>query len=246
MRKLLLLALLASCTCTEVIQTKSTNNLPFNRSEGYTYENDTIIVRYSFWANYGVMGMSIYNKLNKPIYIDWGNSALIENGNTLNFWKDQTQSISNTTSLGYGKYNNTAAVGINKSQTNTTVYRPTRVMSIPPKSQVNEGGLHICSDVFNFYPKPGNYDYDLTPIKFRSYIVLSTDQDIKTQFYVDQEFYVSDAKYIDQSYLNGRQVLINGHWEYTEPFRRGDWFYINNIQGYTGMDPYKAYGDPNN
>jgi hypothetical protein len=245
MKNLLLLALLASCTCTEVIQTKSTNNLPFTRSEGYTYENDTIIVKYSFWANYGIMGMSIYNKLNKPLYIDWGNSALIENGNTFNFWKDQTQAISTTVGYnkyGYDIYGRKASAGV--SNTNTTVYRPTRIMSIPPKSQVNEGGLHICSAVFNIYPKPGNYDYDLTPIKFRSYLVLSTEQDIKTQFYVDQEFYVSDAKYIDQYRLNGRHVIVNGHWEYNDPFRRSDWFYIDNIQGSTGMDPYKAYGDP--
>ena len=56
----------------------------------FVYENDTVKISYSFWANHGLMAFSIYNKLDKPIYIDWKNSAFIYNSNKLNYWIDQT------------------------------------------------------------------------------------------------------------------------------------------------------------
>lgn len=216
----------------EVIQTKSTNNLPYTNTDGFKYENDTIQIKYAFWNAYGTIGMSIYNKLNKPIYIDWGNSAFIDNGNTINFWTDETQSVANTKSVGIGRYNNNTAVGVSKSQTSTTIYKPRRIMCIPPKSQITDVSFQISNS-----PIPiGTYDYSSTPIKFRSYLVLSTDQDIKTQFYVDEEFYISDTKYIDGAKFSDGQG--------SSLFKRPDWFYIENIKGTTGMDPYKVYGDP--
>lgn len=39
----------------------------------YEYESDTLKILYEFWTTRGVMAFSIFNKTDKPIYIDWKN-----------------------------------------------------------------------------------------------------------------------------------------------------------------------------
>lgn len=62
----------------------------------WVYENDTLKIIYGFWTDNGVMAFAIYNKLDKPIYIDWKNSSYIYNGVKLDYWLDEFKSLSTT------------------------------------------------------------------------------------------------------------------------------------------------------
>lgn len=58
---------------------------------------DTVIIRYSFWAEMGAVEFAIFNNANKQIFIDWKNSAFIRNGRKLDYWTDVTRISSSTT-----------------------------------------------------------------------------------------------------------------------------------------------------
>ena len=104
----------------------------------FVYENDTIKISYSFWANHGLMAFSIYNKLDKPIYIDWKNSSFIYNSNKLNYWIDEQKTDYSSYYLGYYYKGNLLPQGIilNEGIQNTTSVsiKPERITFIPPKS----------------------------------------------------------------------------------------------------------------
>src|SRR3990170_4099458 len=91
-----LFALLTSCA-KQFIQVFDIGTTNTQLKDGnYVFENDTLKITYSFWASKGIMSFSIYNKLNKPVYIDWENSSVVYNDKTLNYWVDaEPASISN-------------------------------------------------------------------------------------------------------------------------------------------------------
>lgn len=93
---LILTILLSSCSkkMIQVFETSSSNTKLINSS--WIFENDTTKIVYSFWSDKGIMAFSIYNKLDKPIYIDWKTSSYIYNGVKLDYWLDGFRSISTT------------------------------------------------------------------------------------------------------------------------------------------------------
>ncbi len=79
------------------------------------YENDTLSVTYNFWAEKGVLSFAIFNKTNKPLYIDWKKSSYILNLQKLNFWVDETSIEVNSTARTHQRstYDNYIYQGIN-------------------------------------------------------------------------------------------------------------------------------------
>jgi len=76
----LLLILLASCTTTRYQVFTMESNLAKDANEEFAYETDSMAVAYSFAATDGDIVMAVYNLYNKPLFINWKNSALIKNG----------------------------------------------------------------------------------------------------------------------------------------------------------------------
>jgi hypothetical protein len=62
------------------------------------YENDTIRVAYAFWDKNGKMGIFIYNKSDKPLYIDWKKCSFIIEGTKQDYWQDITTMNSSSSS----------------------------------------------------------------------------------------------------------------------------------------------------
>ena len=61
---------MTSCkSSVQVYETKSTNTSVENGLS--VYENDSLKITYSFWAENGLITFAIYNKLNVPLYVDW-------------------------------------------------------------------------------------------------------------------------------------------------------------------------------
>jgi len=76
--------------CSNRVQVYDTAATNCKITDGYwVYESDTIKVTYEFWGNKGVMSISIYNKIDRPIYIDWENSSFIHNDKKLDYWVDE-------------------------------------------------------------------------------------------------------------------------------------------------------------
>ena len=77
------------CASTDVLYTSPRSpGVKQDNSGNWTYENDTLKVTYSFWAEYGVMAMIIENKLNYPLYIDWKKSSYVDRGHKLDYYNE--------------------------------------------------------------------------------------------------------------------------------------------------------------
>ena len=142
-----LLIVFSSCSkqFIQVFDTSTTNTI--FKDQYYIYETDTIKITYSFWASKGVMSFAVFNKLDKPIYIDWKNSSFITNDNKLNYWIEETQT--NIVSY-YGGYFYNGAIlkpGVTIQQgiqmASSTTIKLEKVTFIPPKSNYYRSQFYL-------------------------------------------------------------------------------------------------------
>ena len=130
-----------STSFVQVFETK-TENKNIKNNENYIYENDSVKITYNFWENHGKMSFIVYNKLKKPLYIDWKKSSYISNTVKINYWEDITTTNSvevrqtNTynkkffNGFNISKYYITNSIGVSSSASS----KPEKTTFIPPNS----------------------------------------------------------------------------------------------------------------
>jgi hypothetical protein len=247
----LILITFGSCkSLVQVMETKTTNTELID--DEYVYENDSIKITYNFWRENGSLKFTVYNKLDKPLYIDWTQSSYINNTEKRNYWVDEENSVSDGYSL-YG-YN---GLGFRKSKTKiqTKSVKPEKVTFIPPKSNfvknqfvlmpINEFRMNNAEkkkvqsklrkgktiDI-----KVVNYNKSNSPLIFRNFLTLSFSEDFQTKFYVDNEFYLTKVLELDTNHFTtykkdpDRKNLYArdefGNRIIISPYYGGDSFYI--------------------
>ncbi len=257
MKKILIIFLLSiilvSCAKSFIqIFDTATTNTEF-KDNFFIFESDTLKITYSFWASNGIMSFAVYNKLDKPIYIDWKNSSFIYNDSKLNYWIDEIQT--NMVSYYSGYYYNGPLLKpgftINKGVETTTSssIKLERITFIPPKSNYYRS---------QFYLMPGDgYNMDLnckktnlprndkpkmkttvysevftmtnSPLRFRNYLAFTFKENSTQIFFVDNEFYLSSAKEMDYRHFRGKSTESdeNGDKTYEKPYKKSTSFYMN-------------------
>jgi hypothetical protein len=251
---ILTLVVISGCSEIGVIQVfdTSTTNTKLSTDGYWVFENDSVKLTYSFWAKKGLMSFSVYNKLDKPIYIDWKNSSFIVNSNKLDYWVDEQQS----NLIGYygGYYYNGPLIKpgftVNEAvqATTSTTIKPERITFIPPKSFYYQSKFYLMQKDFflinthmaqklemhrNDNPKKmttvweQNFDYSKSPLKFRNYLAFSFAENSSNFFFIDNEFYLSSVREMDFiHYLGKSNTDENGNTEYSRPYRKYTSFYI--------------------
>ncbi len=244
-----LLIILSSCN-REFVQVFDTNSTNTQLKDNYfIYETDSVKITYNFWSNKGVMSFAVYNKLDKPIYIDWKNSSFIYNDNKLNYWVEETES--SNYSKYYGKYYYNGPLlkpGVTsdgETYSNTHTIKPERITFIPPKSNYYRSQfLLLPIDYFEFSnydssivsrndkPKKQttiyykNYLYNNSPLRFRNYLAITLSENSQKFIFIDNEFYINSVKEIDKRHFNGKKIGNNQDYYYENPFKRATLFYI--------------------
>lgn len=204
--------LLSGCSSYQYIAI--TGNAHQNRSQNFVVQNDTVKIIYSFKGNNFPVTVEVYNKLNKPLYVDWTNSALIIDGKTVSFWQDIAH-LSGS-SQGYtikGQYGIYYSVG----DLSGTIYKDEKVSFVAPESYVKATRFHLRTRFFNtdhnisekkvnFSSANGldrgkkyTFSRENTPLEFRSYLTLSTDKNFATEIHVSNTFWVNG---ITQTFAN--------------------------------------------
>lgn len=249
---ILTIVFLSSCS-KSFIQIFDTSALNAKSADGFwVFETDTIKITYVFWASKGVMAFSVYNKLDKPIYIDWKNCSFIYNTNKLNYWVDEQQSALESYYGGYF-YNGplikpgyTINEGV-QATTSTTV-KPERITFIPPKSFYYRSRFYLMPvNYFKFDKKSmtktsverndmpkkkttvyeQNFDYLSSPLKFRNYLAFAFTENATDFFFIDNEFYLSTVREMEyRHYLGGTFKDNQGKSVYSRPFKKKTSFYI--------------------
>jgi len=127
-------------------------------SSYYLFENDTLKIAYYFWDKTGIVSFNIFNKLDRPIYIDWKKTNYIPNGNKLEYWNDifisksssitySTSTANSTSTASYRKNSLPIAniFGTSNTMTTTLTSREERITFIPPKTSLTMSRYNILS-----------------------------------------------------------------------------------------------------
>jgi len=262
MKKLILFiivafSLLTGCSKSliQIFDTATTNT---KLSDGcYVFENDTVKITYSFWESQGVMSFSIFNKLNKPLYIDWKNCSYIANGLKFNYWMDETQT--NQANY-YGAYyykgpllqpGITVTEGVQIGSSSTV--KPERITFIPPKSYSIRSQFYLLpvkwfkmSSNSRMTIEPRNdkqsrktkvytetFDPKNTPLRFRNFIAISLSETSQDFDFIDNEFYLTSVKEMDYRHYRGKCLGKDKHFNnrYGEPiYKKNTSFYIEDLK----------------
>ncbi len=237
-------------TYVKVYETKSKKNIGVEDNK-YVYENDTLKVIYNFWYNKGLVDFTIYNKLDIPIYIDWKKSSYIDNSVKLNYWEDEE----NTLSAGiqsfyyyngyYNEFSDYQHSGRSKTISKSSKTKEERITFIPPKSIYKRAQYHILPNDINTFgnnapykevPLNGNsksitkfyekkFTKENTPLIYRNFLTSSLTEDFESEFYIDNEFYISKVLKMDKRHFYGKYYNSTRRTDYL--FRDFRNFYID-------------------
>ncbi|GAB3890843.1 hypothetical protein [Spirosoma agri] len=232
------LILLAGCSPkVQVITLRGSNVKP--TTEGLVLDNDTLTLQYSFASERGQMKVSITNKLNQPLYIDWKRSSLIFGQEKVDYWSD----VANVQLSSYGGYRSRYSI-----TTSGTIAKEDQVSFIPPRTRlykqqfvvVPRGALAL-SGTPDIMPEKSlwrpeqkkpvmvdifSYSAEKSPLTFRNYLTLSTDKDFKNEFYIDTQFWASNVQVMPLYQLTGPVRQYDGSYSSLLPFKQPDGFYV--------------------
>lgn len=212
-----------------------------DRKRDFIEETDSVRISYSFNGEDAPVSITVYNKLNEPLFVDWTRSALIIDDVATSYFDAKATVEGETTSENY-HWNRRWSDSYGSFAGEFTL--PKGVDFIPPQSKVEKTPLKLANFPFDRipdeeyqkseFPKPKGgttllrikeFTPEDTPLAFRSYLTLYTaDKEGKpdriTTF--ERGFYVS-------------KLLKTGNvppTEFSEDQRfGGDFFYVHKVKG---------------
>ena len=170
------------------------SNLQQNNLNEYVVDNDTVSIRYNYSEANLKLTVSIYNKLMKPLYIDYLRSAIVINNEQLSgpvYDESQPAFIS--------------PLSFVRLKSNPVRYENFEIKEMGESNQVQIGsgkGTKV------------SFDKNSTPFHFRIIIALTENEDYSAATFYDYSFWLSDIiesgvkpksfpdRQANQSYIN--------------------------------------------
>ena len=188
-----------------------TSNLPQNERREFVIRNDSFEIRYDFESEPSAIRVSIYNKLDLPLFVDWKSSAIIHNGVPHTYWTDVSYVDLQTV-----EYPSTIQP-ITYGSASGTLYRPAHIGFIPPDSYVVKENNRLNTGFFDkniqdaangkVVEKNSKFDTGNSPLRFRSFLTLAVTEDFRSAFHADSEFWISEVNQ-DVTLRPGRADMI--------------------------------------
>jgi hypothetical protein len=213
MKKLLIIplaamALLSSCSTYQMSTLSSTNSTRDDKTGVFKLENDSVKILYSFAGKNAPIQLSIYNKLNEPLYVDWERSALIMDDKSYSYGDDAVQITGDVSGVSVGKRFRYSDASIVAQAT-----LPKNVAFLPPHSEFSKTMEKISDRSFRPVPdslftktkfpsfgaigltgKVAKFNKENSPLFFKSYLTVYTLKNNVPQFVAYQnDFYVSET-----------------------------------------------------
>jgi hypothetical protein len=188
------IAMLLSTGCSRYQYLFIGSSLPQNNLKEYVVDNDTVSIRYNYSEANLRLTVSIYNKLLRPLYIDYLKSAIIINNEQLN------GPIYDDTQPGF-----IAPLSYVRLKSNPVRYEDFDIKDLGESKQVQIGsgkGTKL------------SFDKNSTPLHFRIIIALTENDDYSAATFYDYSFWLSDIiesgvkpksvpeRQANQSYIN--------------------------------------------
>jgi hypothetical protein len=172
--------------------TLSSDNVSKNQKQQFVAENDTCKINYNFSGVKGPISISVYNKTQKPLQVDWKRSAVIVGDSSTSFFEPEMKFSGEVERNRYG---------INQD-VNGVIIQPESIDFIPPQSSVTKQTRWIRSKFLKLSPAEGQeiktasqkvklykFTKDHSPVVFRTYLTLISDD---TSFHLDHSFYANE------------------------------------------------------
>jgi hypothetical protein len=197
-------AFFTSCATYQYVTVSS--SLPVTDDTGHLVETDSVAISYSFNGYNGPVKLSVRNKLDIPLYIDWKRSALIMNEETNPFFQGRDRFAG--TSDG-----NTILWSPTLSTTTSTIQgeilRDESVGFVAPHSLKNSNLATIDAKFFEFEGSRKEHLFQIqtsqgpaqafgynfeklnSPLRFRSYLTMAYDPHFNFPITFDHEFWIS-------------------------------------------------------
>ncbi len=247
---MMLVGLLTGCS-SYYYAVLSSNDSGGDRDErrDFVQETDTVRIAYSFNGEDAPVSICIYNKLDKPLFVDWTRSALIidevatpyEDGKAVIEGETLSSSYA-TTQQTDRRYSDTYASGRERFPAQVTL--PAGVSFLPPKTKIEKSPLRLADFPFDKIPNDAyrkqsfaavdgssvtmrvkEFTEEDSPLYFRTYLTLYTDAAPGGQPQVmtfERSFYVSKlfkAGNVSPSSFSRDQQ------------EAGDFFYVHKVKG---------------
>jgi hypothetical protein len=213
----LLTCMLLSCSTYQVNVLSSTNTTKDDKTGVFKFENDSVKITYSFYGNNAPVSIQVFNKLDKPLYVDWQRSAAIIGDDAVSYMPNQVNISGSYSGQTYSWQNRPRYAAGNYSSTSGSISAvadlPKNTTFLPPHSQASNVPILLTKDRFQL-PNSGyrkekvnlftgdfstraeiqvaDFIKDNSPLKFKSYLTLYTqDGNMVKPMAYQHEFYVS-------------------------------------------------------
>jgi hypothetical protein len=201
---LLFVVFLSGCSVYQHV--KLSSDMQQNDKSEFLIENDSVSIIYSFYGNGGPIHIELFNKLDKPLYIDWGKSALITNGQSKSLWKDEARITANATEYKVVPENSVVS---STSDIEGTIVKNDKMTFIPPHANISANRYVLQSKFFTtpvqlserkvLYTDQGkvnarkfSFSKEDSPLSFRIFLSVSDNENFKNPIQFDNSFWVSD------------------------------------------------------
>ena len=222
------------------------------KSDKFFFENDTMKVTYYFWANRGIMQISVFNKKDFPIYIDWNKSVMQNNFDKLIYayeanmtaenaklYKAYLHEGRNLSAMDYEAQYQMGEKEVKKIETVTEVKAKGFYMSLryhlvstftykfddkaTAVAETRSDNSRETTDVYEAV-----FDSTNSPLKFSSKLTVSTTKDFLTETSIKNYFWVSKVKEMDAKHFMGEKIgkTPEGFPIYKYPTRKSTHFYV--------------------
>jgi hypothetical protein len=179
----------------------------------FVFQNSDVEIGYNFWTNGGKMGYYVYNKTDKPIYVNWDRSHFVLNNVSRDHYAvprdlyfDNVSIVRKTKRRVY--YEGTEQLSKQTSYQNKTV------VEVPPMSKVLSDEFTFVNNVYDTKKlhlgckrkRSMSFAQDTTPVAFRNYVTYSFANNFQDAKVVDNGFYVSKITSLTRSKFLGQRV----------------------------------------
>ena len=212
-----------------------------NEYNDFVQENDSVCIIYNFYGEDAPVNVTVYNKLDEPMYIDWQRSSLVLGDEAISYYQDvmpvhgKVESYSSTWQDG-------TVSGYSSGSFFGEVQLPRGVEFIPPKSRVESSALCLGREFLDqipdrsftkrsFVTSDGNrtnlkvmeFTERNSPLHIRSYLTIYTGKEEHKSVY-ESSFYLSE--WVDAGKMSPSGIRIGQSEE-------GNFSYYCNRRGQT-------------
>ncbi|RFM28433.1 hypothetical protein DXN05_06375 [Deminuibacter soli] len=139
----------ASCQRYQICTVSSYDSPRKANDSSFVFENDSLKITYSFAGNHAPVAVTVFNKADYPLYIDWQRSALVTNDSAMSYVPDAARFGASY----YGNsYNLNRDLSVNYANMNGSMELPKNTEFIPPHAFIKRTTLELAQEFFTNIP----------------------------------------------------------------------------------------------